>query len=225
MSWMARSPRAAKLGAVALVLLALAAAYALGVFDRLGDPRALARSLVAMGAWGYLAFIVAYTVLQPFGVPGTIFVVAAPLLWPWPAAFAVSMMGTMGASVVGFGFARFVARDWARARIPARLRRYDDALARHAFQTVFVLRLVLWMPPVLHAFFGVSRVGGPPPGWATRRRSAPPRGRGSDDGGGVVDASGRIQPRAWPIMGGLLVASLLVAVVVRALERRRRADS
>jgi uncharacterized membrane protein YdjX (TVP38/TMEM64 family) len=105
-----------------------------------------------------VAFIVAYAVLQPFGVPGTVFIVAAPLIWPWPVAFALSMTGTMAASVVGFSFARFVARDWVEGRIPARFRRYDEALARRGFATVFVLRLVFWMPPLLHAFFGVSKV-------------------------------------------------------------------
>ena len=39
---------------------------------------------------GYVAFIVAYTVLQPFGVPGSIFIVAAPLIWPWQTAFALA---------------------------------------------------------------------------------------------------------------------------------------
>ena len=52
----------------------------------------------------------------------------------------------------------FVARDWLAPRVPARFRRYDEALARRAFLTVFVLRFVFWMPPFLHVFFGVSRV-------------------------------------------------------------------
>ena len=86
------------------------------------------------------------------------FVIAAPLIWPWPVAFALSMTGTMAASVVGFSFARFVARDWVSTMIPARFRKYDDALAQRALTTVFVLRLVFWMPPLLHAFFGVSKV-------------------------------------------------------------------
>jgi uncharacterized membrane protein YdjX (TVP38/TMEM64 family) len=68
------------------------------------------------------------------------------------------MAGTMAASVVGFSFARFVARDFIAARIPARFRKYDEALARRAFATVVHLRFVFWMPPLLHAFFGVSRV-------------------------------------------------------------------
>jgi uncharacterized membrane protein YdjX (TVP38/TMEM64 family) len=84
---------------------------------------------------------------------------AAPLIWPWPVAFVLSMIGTMAASVVGFSFARFVARDWVSKRIPARFQKYDDALASRSFTTVFFLRLVFWMPPLLHAFLGVSKVG------------------------------------------------------------------
>jgi membrane protein DedA with SNARE-associated domain len=119
----------------------------------------VAREVAALGVWGAVAFLVAYTVLQPFGVPGTVFVVAASLIWPWPIAFALSMTGTMTASVVGFSFARFVARDWVSGRIPPRFRAYDEALAKRGFATVFVLRFVFWMPQVLHIFLGVSRVG------------------------------------------------------------------
>ena len=153
-----RSPRAAKIAAVGAALGALAVAYALGLFDRSTDPAALARKMVDLGGWGYLAFVVAYAALQPFGVPGTLFIMAAPLIWPWPSAFALSMTGTMAASVIGFSFARFVARDWVKERIPARFRKYDDALAARAFTTVLLLRFVFWMPPLLHAFFGVSQV-------------------------------------------------------------------
>jgi uncharacterized membrane protein YdjX (TVP38/TMEM64 family) len=149
---------ALRVGLVLLVAALLAYAHAHGAFSEVREPARLAERLVAMGAWGYVAFVGAYTLLQPFGVPGTIFVFAAPLIWPWPTAFALSMVGTMAASVVGFTFARFVARDWLAARIPPRFRRYDEALARRGFATVFLLRFVFWMPPLLHAFFGVSKV-------------------------------------------------------------------
>jgi uncharacterized membrane protein YdjX (TVP38/TMEM64 family) len=146
--------------AVLAVISLLALAKAFGVLDRLREPASLAKSMVDLGALGYAAFIAAYALLQPFGVPGTMFIVAAPLIWPWPVAFALSMVGTMAASVVGFSFARFVARDWIARRIPARFHEYDEALAKRAFATVFTLRLIFWMPPLLHAFFGVSRVRG-----------------------------------------------------------------
>ena len=141
-----------------MVATLLAAAYGLGVFDQFAEPARLAKTMVGLGALGYLAFVVAYAALQPFGVPGTVFIIAAPLIWPWPVAFALSMTGTMAASVVGFSFARLVARDWVSSKIPARFQRYDEALATRAFTTVFFLRFVFWMPPLLHAFFGVSKV-------------------------------------------------------------------
>jgi uncharacterized membrane protein YdjX (TVP38/TMEM64 family) len=143
---------------VVAVVALLAVAHALGVLQRFGDPQGSARTLVELGPWGYAAFIGAYTLLQPFGVPGTVFVMAAPLIWPWPVAFALSMVGTMCASVVGFSFARFVARDWLARRIPERFKKYETALAERGFMTVLILRFIFWMPPLLHAFFGVSRV-------------------------------------------------------------------
>lgn len=214
-----RSLRGARLGIVALVLLTLAGAYHLGIFARLVEPRALAETLVEMGAWGYLAFILAYTVLQPFGVPGTVFIVAAPLIWPWQTAFTLSMIGTMCASVVGFSFARFVAKDWVSARLPARFRKYDASLERNAFQTVVVLRLIFWMPQVLHSFFGVSKVGFWTHFWGSLVGYGPPLLLVSYLGGEMFDASGRIQPAAWPILAGLLVASLIIAAVARTRAR------
>ncbi len=152
------APRGAKIAAVLVVIAVLVTAERLGVLQQFADPARVKETLVRLGPWGYLAFVVAYATLQPFGVPGTVFIWAAPLIWPWPIAFGLSMTGTMAASVVGFSFSRFVARDWVSTRIPARFRKYDEALARRAFATVFLLRLVFWMPPMLHAFFGISKV-------------------------------------------------------------------
>jgi uncharacterized membrane protein YdjX (TVP38/TMEM64 family) len=218
-----RSRQRAKLGVVALVLLVLAGAWHFGIFSAVAEPRTLARTLVAMGAWGYLAFVLAYTVLQPFGVPGTIFVVAAPLIWPWQTAFALSMVGTMSASVVGFSFARFVAKDWVSAHIPARLRKYDAALEQNAFQTVVILRLVLWMPQVLHSFFGVSKVGFWTHFFGSFVGYVPPLLLVSYLGAEMFDASGAIQPGAWPIMAGLAIASLVIAAIARVRQRRSAA--
>lgn len=147
-----------KIAAVLAVVALLVVAQQLGILRQFADPARVSRTLADLGPWGYVAFVVAYAVLQPFGVPGTVFIWAAPLIWPWPIAFALSMTGTMAASVVGFSFARFVARDWVSTMVPRRFKKYDDALAKRAFTTVFLLRLVFWMPPLLHTFFGVSQV-------------------------------------------------------------------
>ncbi len=223
-TWSLRSVMMTRLLVITAVLLALASAYHFGVFARVAEPKALAESLLALGARGYLVFVVAYAVLQPFGVPGTIFIVAAPLIWPWPIAFALSMTGTMSASVVGFSFARFVARDWVSARIPARFRKYDEALERHAFETVVVLRLLFWMPQVLHWFFGVSKVRFSTHFWGSLVGYALPLLVVSYLGGEMFDASGRMRTGAWPQLAGLLVVSLLIAALARANARRRTAS-
>jgi uncharacterized membrane protein YdjX (TVP38/TMEM64 family) len=216
------SLRAARIVALLAVATGLVLAWRSGVLDRLAEPRSLARSLVEMGAWGWVTFVVAYTLVQPFGVPGTIFVVAAPLIWPWQTAFVLSMIGTMGASVVGFSFARFIARDWIAARTPARLRRYDEALERNAFRTVVLLRMIFWMPQVLHTFFGVSKVRFWTHFWGSLLGYIPPLFVISYLGS-IFDASGHMQPRAWPIMAGMVVASVLLVLGVRRWERRSRA--
>lgn len=190
-------------------------------------PPRLARELVELGGWGYLAFVVAYTLLQPFGVPGTVFIVAAPLIWPWPVAFALSMTGTMAASVVGFSFARFVARDWVSGVIPARFRAYDEALARRGLATVFVLRFVFWMPPLLHAFFGVSRVRFWTHFWGSLAGYVVPLLLVSYFGQRAFDAMRAAPPAVWIGAGAVFVVGALVTWGLRrwrAAQVRRQSS-
>lgn len=217
--------RYARPALAALVAAGLVVAWRAGVFAQAADPKTLAHTLVAMGAWGYLAFIVTYAVFQPFGIPGTVFVVAAALIWPWQTAFVLSMVGTMAASVVGFSFARFVARDWIAARIPARFRRFDEAIARNALRTVVLLRLIFWMPPLLHAFFGVSRVRFWTHFWGSLVGYVPPLLLVSYLGARMFDAEGHLQWDGWPALAALAGVSVALALVVRALDKRREAGA
>ena len=216
-----RSLRNIRIAAALAVVVALAVAHRLGVLSELSEPARAARLLVDLGAWGYVAFIVSYAVLQPFGVPGTVFIMVAPLIWPWPVAFALSMTGTMAASVVGFSFARLVARDWVRTMIPPAFRRYDDALAERGFATVFLLRLVFWMPPLLHAFFGVSKVRFWTHFWGSLLGYIPPIFLVSFFGQRVFEAMRGVPLGAWI---ALAVAAGLVAVGVWAGRRRALAQ-
>jgi len=211
----------ARIAAVVAVVSLVAVTYRLGIFHRFADPAGVARALVDLGGWGYLTFVVAYAVLQPFGVPGTAFIVAAPLIWPWPIAFALSMTGTMAASVVGFCFARLVARDWVARMIPARFRKYDDALARRALWTVFVLRLVFWMPPLLHAFFGISKVGFWTHFWGSLAGYVLPLLLVSYFGQKLFDAMLAAPAGVWIGVG---VATVVVALGWWGLRRHRSAE-
>jgi uncharacterized membrane protein YdjX (TVP38/TMEM64 family) len=210
--------RSAKIAAALAVVGLLVVAQQSGLLGVLSEPARAAHAIVALGPWGYVAFVVAYTVLQPFGVPGTAFIIAAPLLWPWPVAFALSMTGTMAASVVGFSFARFVARDWVRTLIPPRFQRYDEALEQRGFATVFVLRFVFWMPPLLHAFFGVSRVPFWTHFWGSLAGYVLPILAVSFFGQRVFDALRATPPSVWIGVG---VAIVVVALGAWAARRRR----
>jgi uncharacterized membrane protein YdjX (TVP38/TMEM64 family) len=209
--------RTARIAAVLGVVTLLAVAHHFGLLAQFADAARTRDTLVALGPTGYLAFVLAYAVLQPFGVPGTVFIMAAPLIWPWPTAFALSMTGTMAASVVGFSFARFVARDWLSERIPERFRRYDDALARRAFATVFTLRLIFWMPPLLHAFFGVSKVRFSTHFWGSLAGYVLPLFLVSYFGQQLFEMLRTAPPSAW-----IATAVLFVAIVVGAWVYRRR---
>jgi uncharacterized membrane protein YdjX (TVP38/TMEM64 family) len=210
--------RRAKIAAALLAVAVVVAAQRLGMFDLAQDPARVKEAILAQGAWGYLAFVGAYTLFQPFGVPGTVFVLAAPLIWPWPIAFALSMVGTLAASVVGFSFARFVARDWVAARIPARFRAYDEALERRAFATVFTLRLIFWMPQVLHAFFGVSRVRFSTHFWGSAAGYVIPLLVTSYFGPKAFDAMRAAPASVWV---GAAIAVAALALVTWAWRRRR----
>ena len=210
--------RNAKIAAVIAILTMIAVAWRSGLFERLEEPAKLADSIVALGPWGYVAFVVTYAALQPFGVPGTVFVVAAALLWPWPIAFALSMTGTMCASVIGFSFARWIARDWISKKIPDRFRKYDEALAKRALATVFTLRLIFWMPPLLHAFFGISKVRFWTHFWGSLAGYLLPLWLMSYFGPRLFEQLKRIPGTTWL---GIVVGVAAIALVAWGLFRRK----
>jgi len=213
-----RDSRAVKLGAVAAVVVLLVVAQRLGILQLFSDPSGIAHLLRDLGGWGYVVFLVSYTLLQPFGVPGTVFVMAAPLIWPWPVAFALSMAGTMAASVVGFSFARFVARDWLERRLPARFHKYDDALAARAFTTVALLRFVFWMPQMLHTFLGLSKVGFWTHIWGSLVGYAIPLFLVSFFGEKLFELMRTTPPSVWI---AIAVGLALTALTVWMIRRRR----
>jgi uncharacterized membrane protein YdjX (TVP38/TMEM64 family) len=133
------------------------------------------------------------------------------------------MIGTMSASVVGFSFARFIARDWVSKRIPARFRAYDEALARRGFATVFTLRFIFWMPPMLHAFFGLSRVSFWTHFWGSLAGYFVPLLAVSYFGEKLFAMLRAAPPAAWAGVGAAILAALAIAWLFTHRARRARA--
>ena len=113
-----------KLRVAALILVVLAAVFAqtTGLLDR----ESLRTLFTDSGALGPVFFVALYSLVQPFGFPGIIFMLLAALLWPLWFAFLLNLAGATGAGVVGFAFARFVGRDWVQGRLPERLRNLEE---------------------------------------------------------------------------------------------------
>lgn len=143
----------AVLAAVALVV-ALLASGALDAFS-LEKTAAWVRGF---GPWGFAVFLLAFTFIQPVGVSGHTFVLAAALVWPPWTAFGLSLLGALGSALVNVAFARRVALDWVQARIPERLRRYERWVVERGFVGVVVFRLLTFTLHPAQLLMGVLRV-------------------------------------------------------------------
>lgn len=149
-----------RVGRWVLTLLVGAAIVVLvvhGMQEGVDRPAVVARVREA-GAWGVVGYLVAFWLLQPFGVSGHVFALAAALLWPPWLAFLLAWAGTIGTSVVSFAFARYLAFDWVQARLPERVRRYEQWMIERGLWGVFLVRLLTFTMHPVQFMMGVVRV-------------------------------------------------------------------
>jgi uncharacterized membrane protein YdjX (TVP38/TMEM64 family) len=142
---------------VALLLCLAAAGYFTGLYQYLAPDR-LREALTGAGPFGPILVIVLFALLEPFGTPGAIFMLAAATLWPFWIAFSINLLGATGAGMVGFAFARYLGRDWVEDRMPDRLRQWDERLSEKGLRAVVVFRLLFFLNPASHWALGLSRV-------------------------------------------------------------------
>ena len=139
---------------VLIVAAGLAVAVAVSGLDT-ADVETFLRQRRVLGP---IVFVLVMWGLQPLGVPGVVFMIPAALVWPAPAAIGLSWLGNMGASLLAFAFARWMAHEWAQARLPERLRRWDARLASGGTAEVAALRLVTGQLTPADWLLGVSSV-------------------------------------------------------------------
>lgn len=143
------------------VVLAVAAfGYLSGLYQYLAPDR-LSGLVSEAGVWGPVILVVSFSVLEPFGAPGVIFLLAAATLWPFWLAFLVNWLGATGAGMIGFAFARYLGRSWVEGRMPARLQAWDRRLSEKGLPAVILFRLLFFLNPVSHWALGLSGVTAP----------------------------------------------------------------
>jgi uncharacterized membrane protein YdjX (TVP38/TMEM64 family) len=140
-----------------VILAIVAFGYFSGLYQYLAPDRLRALVMEA-GAWGPVVIVLLFSILEPFGTPGPIFLLAAATLWPFWLAFVVNLIGSTGAGMVGFAFARYFGRDWVEGRMPARLRLWDERLSGRGVTGVVVFRLFFFLNPASHWALGLSSV-------------------------------------------------------------------
>jgi uncharacterized membrane protein YdjX (TVP38/TMEM64 family) len=144
-----------------IILAVLASVFAIGYTTGLYQylaPEKLREFADAAGAFGPLVIIVLFGVLEPFGVPGFVFMLTAIAMWPFGLAFLVNWIGATCAGMFGFAFARYFGRDWVSGRLPPRLQKWDDRLSSQGLPIVIVFRAMFFLNPASHWALGLSRV-------------------------------------------------------------------
>lgn len=144
------------------MLLAIAAALCAlwwgGALDEATDPERVHALLTDSGALGPAVWLVAFTCLVPFGMPGAAFLIPAGLLWPPALAIPLGVVGSTGAGVTAFVLSRWIGREPLEARLPASVRRRTEQARAHGFRTAVMVRLALFLFPPAHWALAISGI-------------------------------------------------------------------
>jgi uncharacterized membrane protein YdjX (TVP38/TMEM64 family) len=132
--------RALKIGLAVAVLALFVTLLASGQLRNFSLART-AEMVRSFGPWGIAVYLLAFSFVQPLGVSGHTFTIAAALVWPPWLAFPLALLGALGSAMTNVAFARYVAFDWVQARIPARVRRYEKWLVERGLYGVILFRL------------------------------------------------------------------------------------
>ncbi|MGM0538914.1 MAG: VTT domain-containing protein [Thermodesulfobacteriota bacterium] len=144
---------------IALGILALFSVFwATGLGDVVQEPHVVAALVDGRGWQGFLLFAGFFVLGGALGIPPAIFVVAAGLLWSFPAALHISFLGGMAAASLGFFLSRYVARDFFAAHIPKRIHRFGNSPESSGIKTVVLLRLLFYLFPPVSWMLGLSRI-------------------------------------------------------------------
>lgn len=155
------APIAGRVALVAVVGGVFASLYSIGFFELIQNAERVRAIFADLGLLAPLLYVGGYALLTAFFVPGLVFVIPGAVVWSWLPLFLLSWLGGIGASIVGFGFARTLGRDYVARRLPPRLRRHQERLVAKGLRTVVLLRLSFYIAPPGHWLLGLSPIGFP----------------------------------------------------------------
>lgn len=188
--------------------------------------RGLQREVAAMGIWGGIAFVLAYTVASLLLVPGALLTVAAGVVFGLGWGTLVASVASTLTAAAGFMIAHL-----ARARVAKVARRHpkfmavDQAVRAKGWKVVALLRLSPVVPFSLSNYlFGLTAVRFGPYLLASWLAMLPGTLLYVWIGAAGGFAKGR-RPWEWALLGAGLAATAVLTVVLTRAARRELARS
>lgn len=120
-----------------------------------------ARWVHGLGAWGPIAFIATYAVVEIFLIPASVLTLAAGALFGFAAGSTYAFIGAMLGSLAAFLMGRYVARPIVTRRLRDNkwFALIDSAASQGGIKLVALLRLSPVLPyTVLNYALGVTRI-------------------------------------------------------------------
>jgi len=195
------------------------AAWATGLLDELTNAELIRQHVLAAGVWGPLLFIaLAVGSFTVFMLAPVIWVGGA--LWPLPQALSYSWIAAMAASVGTYTITRWLGRDWARERLPASFRLWEERLERRPLATVMALRFLLWANPLVDMLIAVTGIPVRTYVIGTSLGMLIPTVFHVLVGAGGVEVAGRLPWWVWVVVG----VALALGVLVYRWRSRRSAE-
>ena len=146
----------------ALVLLVIglviAAVWMSGLADHVSSEERLRETVEGAGILGPVLFVGLMVLFVPLNVPGVLFVVPSVALFGPVGGVLLSLLGGNLASAIGVIGARRLGRPAFEARMPARIRRWEERLAKHGFWGVVVIRCLTFLLQPADWLCGISSI-------------------------------------------------------------------
>ncbi len=121
-------------------------------------PESLNRFLEASGFWAPFVFILIHASSICLFLPASILTVLGAAIfgayWGFLYVWIGAIIGASGAFIIG----RTLGRDFATSLIGDKIKKYDDAIKRNGFATVFYLRLLNFPFTPLNFGMGLTKV-------------------------------------------------------------------
>lgn len=149
----------ARLGLRLVLLAAIVAAAVVVIWRGERVEVEIEAGLRQLGVWTPLAFIAAYALCAPLGMPGVALTLLGGVLFGPVWGSLWSLLGATVGGSLAFLVARYLAADWARRRLGGRLERLVEGIEAEGWKFVCFVRLVPLFPyNVLNFALGLTRI-------------------------------------------------------------------